>query len=245
MKNMASVNTAVDMNRSRASIEGVNEQELPDQLNTLFFSTRFESHYFSAEQMQLKESLLPKRSPYFSLHRPTFCIFSLENAHCYPCSEKVHPKTTHCSPPCRPDITCDKNAGKDCEVIHYICCSAHASSITACLQCRKGVDVKMFISDQLMYKHLEMPQSHARLLFADFSFAFNTMQPHILAQKLISNFIFQHDLVLLIVDFRKKQMSTGVCEHDVLSVSRHSYWIPPGVCSCSFPLPSVYRRPPQ
>ena len=52
---------------------------------------------------------------------------------------------------------------------------------------RSVEDTKLFLLDKL-YKHLEQPQSHARILFADFSLAFNTMQPHTLAQKLIAIF---------------------------------------------------------
>ena len=49
----------------------------------------------------------------------------------------------------------------------------------------KGVDdAKLFILNTL-YKHLEKPGAHARILFADFSSAFNTIQPHILAEKLL------------------------------------------------------------
>ena len=33
---LSSINAAVDVNRSRVSIEGVNDQELPDQLNDFF-----------------------------------------------------------------------------------------------------------------------------------------------------------------------------------------------------------------
>ena len=45
----------------------------------------------------------------------------------------------------------------------------------------RGVDdAKLFILNTL-YRHLEGPQTHARILFADFSSAFNTIQPHILA----------------------------------------------------------------
>ena len=41
----------------------------------------------------------------------------------------------------------------------------------------KGVDdAKLLLLDRL-YRRLERPQSHARILFADFSSAFNTMQP--------------------------------------------------------------------
>ena len=39
-----------------------------------------------------------------------------------------------------------------------------------------------------LYKHLEGTKTHARLLFADFSSAFNTNQPPILCQKLVSFF---------------------------------------------------------
>ena len=39
------------------------------------------------------------------------------------------------------------------------------------------------------------------VLFADFSSAFNTMQPHILAKKLLSTFGLENHLVLWIIDF--------------------------------------------
>ena len=49
----------------------------------------------------------------------------------------------------------------------------------------RGVDdAKLFILNTL-YRHLEGPQTHARILVDDFSSAFNTIQPHILANKLI------------------------------------------------------------
>ena len=65
----------------------------------------------------------------------------------------------------------------------------------------KGVDdAKLFILNTL-YKHLETPQSHARLLFADFSSAFNVMQPHILVNKLVKDFALDSSLVLWILDF--------------------------------------------
>ena len=36
-----------------------------------------------------------------------------------------------------------------------------------------------------LYHHLEGPLTHARLLFVDFSSAFNTIQPYLLAEKLL------------------------------------------------------------
>ena len=42
-----------------------------------------------------------------------------------------------------------------------------------------------FISlDHILRKHLEQPKSYARVLFVDFSSAFNTILPHILAERL-------------------------------------------------------------
>ena len=65
----------------------------------------------------------------------------------------------------------------------------------------RGVDdAKLFILNTL-YKHLEKPNAHARILFADFSSAFNTVQPHVLIQRLISDFNIQHQLVFWILDF--------------------------------------------
>lgn len=38
----------------------------------------------------------------------------------------------------------------------------------------------------LVLKHLESPVAYARLLFIDFSFAFNSIQPHKLLEKLVA-----------------------------------------------------------
>ena len=65
----------------------------------------------------------------------------------------------------------------------------------------RGVDdAKLFILNT-MYRHVEGPQTLARILFADFSSAFNTVQPHILANKLVSHFSLDNLLVLWIIDF--------------------------------------------
>jgi len=53
----------------------------------------------------------------------------------------------------------------------------------------------------LLLKHLEGSKTHARLLFVDFSSAFNTIQPHILAKRLIQHFDLSENLVGWILDF--------------------------------------------
>ena len=68
-------------------------------------------------------------------------------------------------------------------------------------QAGRGVeDAKLFILDTI-YKHLERSHTYARLLFADFSSAFNTMQPVVSARKLKANFHLADQLILWIVDF--------------------------------------------
>ena len=68
-------------------------------------------------------------------------------------------------------------------------------------QTGKGVeDAKLFILDKV-YNHLENAGSHARIIFADFSSAFNKMQPHILIEKVSSYFNFSDQLSLLCLNF--------------------------------------------
>ncbi len=50
-------------------------------------------------------------------------------------------------------------------------------------------DAKLLILNNL-YKHLEKPQAHARILFADFSLAVIMMQPHLLIEMLLRDFNF-------------------------------------------------------
>lgn len=77
-------------------------------------------------------------------------------------------------------------------------------------QAGRGVDdAKIFILNTI-HKHLEIPKTTARLLFADFSSAFNTMQPHILAEKLITRFHLNHQLTLWVTDFLTNTSQRGL-----------------------------------
>ncbi len=53
----------------------------------------------------------------------------------------------------------------------------------------------------LILNHLEGNRNHARLLFVDFSSAFNTIQPHLLVEKLVHQFKLEANLVGWILDF--------------------------------------------
>ena len=68
------------------------------------------------------------------------------------------------------------------------------------------------------YTHLEKPGSFVRILFIDFSSAFSTIQPHLMASKLLKLDVNPR-LILWIVDFRVNR-SQAVRHQAVLSSSR-------------------------
>lgn len=94
-------------------------------------------------------------------------------------------------------------------------------------QAGRGVDdAKIFILNTI-HKHLEIPKATARLLFVDFSSAFNTMQPHILAEKLITRFHLNHQLTVWIIDFLTNR--PHLVRHPL-----HLHWLSTRLC----PLPT-------
>ena len=64
----------------------------------------------------------------------------------------------------------------------------------------RGVEDATVTLLHFLYRHLEESKTQARL-FIDFSSAFNTIQPHLLAEKLISLFNLDFNLVGWILDF--------------------------------------------
>ena len=77
----------------------------------------------------------------------------------------------------------------------------------------------------LLTKHLEGKNTHARLLFIDFASAFNTIQPHILARRLLEYFKLNHNLVGWLLDFltnRTQRVKVNGSFSDVLSLSTGS-----------------------
>ncbi len=96
-------------------------------------------------------------------------------------------------------------------------------------QRNKGVDdAKLFILDKI-YKHLEKPKSHARLLFADFSSAFNKMQPYILIERLASYFNLPDHLVTLFLNFLTDR-TQQVLVNGVMSKIGLQYRFPTRLC---------------
>lgn len=77
----------------------------------------------------------------------------------------------------------------------------------------------------LVFKHLEGSKTHARLLFVDFSSAFNTIQTHIFINKLINDFSLDFNVVGWILDFltnRTQRVRVNGHTSDVLISSTDS-----------------------
>ena len=68
-------------------------------------------------------------------------------------------------------------------------------------QAGRGVEDSTLFLINVLVKHLEAPKTHARLLFVDFSSAFNTIQPYLLAEKLTLHFNLNPNLVGWLLDF--------------------------------------------
>ena len=65
----------------------------------------------------------------------------------------------------------------------------------------RGVEDATVTLFNSILSHLEGPGSHARLLFVDFSSAFNTIQPHILTNRLLEQFDVSKILAGWILNF--------------------------------------------
>lgn len=64
----------------------------------------------------------------------------------------------------------------------------------------RGVEDATVTLLNLLFRHLDGNGTHSRLLFVDFSSAFNTIQPHILTRRLLEQFDLSNNLVGWILD---------------------------------------------
>ena len=99
---------------------------------------------------------------------------------------------------------------------------------------RRGVEDATATLLNLILKHLEGSNTHAKILFVDFSSAFNTIQPHILVDKLLRNFNLDFSLVGWILDFFNRQNSESEGEWGILRKAPVLYRVTTGL----FPVPS-------
>ncbi|KAJ8358661.1 hypothetical protein SKAU_G00151860 [Synaphobranchus kaupii] len=67
-------------------------------------------------------------------------------------------------------------------------------------QQNRGVDDALLTLLHLVQSHLDTPRSYIRPVFVDFSSAFNTIQPHLMAKKLLKMNLNPH-LILWVMSF--------------------------------------------
>ncbi len=91
----------------------------------------------------------------------------------------------------------------------------------------RGVKDATVMLLNLLAKHLKGNGSHARLLLVDFSSAFNTIQPHVLIDRLLEQFTLSNNIVGWILDFltnRTQRVRVNITLSD--QVCSSSLWAP-------------------
>lgn len=86
-------------------------------------------------------------------------------------------------------------------------------------QKNRGVDDAVAVLSHTILSHLEKPKTYVRVLFIDFSSAFNTVVPHILINKLYHDMNINPNLLLWIGDFMSNRSQKVKCK-DILSQTR-------------------------
>ena len=104
--------------------------------------------------------------------------------------------------------------------------SMHADPLQFAYKQHRGVDDAVLTLLHGAYTHLEKPKSFIRLVFVDFSSAFNTVQPHLMGRKLLWMDVNPH-LILWILSFlinrvnghlsSSRSVSTGAPQGSVIS----------------------------
>ena len=92
----------------------------------------------------------------------------------------------------------------------------------------RGVDDAKKLIMGAEHKNLEHPNTTAILLFAGLSSAFNTLQPHILAEKLSTRFHLDHQLILWIPGFLTNRSRRVLVNNTFSDVSVTSTGSPQG-----------------
>ena len=65
---------------------------------------------------------------------------------------------------------------------------------------KRNVEYACLLFTNNILKHLEKNRNYARVLFIDFSSAFNTIQPHVMVQKL-NDLNVRNDIISLVLEF--------------------------------------------
>ena len=101
-----------------------------------------------------------------------------------------------------------------------------------------------------VYKHLDMPKNYCRILFGNFSSAFNTIQQHFLTSKLhkldlnpyltawIVNFLTARPQYVKLNDNKKRNCSDTV----FFKYNYYQHWCSPRGCAVTFIIYNIHKR---
>ena len=274
IKNMSAVNMTANTTRTKISLKGVCDDNLPDHLNEFF--TRFEKFDFTDDINDLKQSLSPENNiivdednvarlfKKININKSSgpdgingrtlkFCASELagvfqhlfqssldscqipviwKTSKVVPLPKKSNPTQPNDFRPVALTSLVMKTLEKIVKSLILSDTEKNLDPLQFAYRSRRGVeDAKLFILNKL-YNHLETPNSHARILFADFSSAFNTMQPHVLLQTLLSKFNVGNQLVLWLIDFLTNRPQR-VLVNGILSSLRFTFTGSPQGCVLS------------
>jgi len=94
----------------------------------------------------------------------------------------------------------------------------------------RGVEDAVITLLHFIFSHLDREKTHARLLFVDFTSAFNTIQPLLLAKRLIADFNLDLNLVGWVLDFLTDRSQRVRVNSTLSEVTFTSTGSPQGCC---------------
>jgi len=97
----------------------------------------------------------------------------------------------------------------------------------------RGVEDAVITLLHFIFSHLDREKTHARLLFVDFTSAFNTIQPLLLAKRLIADFNLDLNLVGWVLDFLTDRSQRVRVNSTLSEVTFTSTGSPQGCCLSS------------
>ena len=243
IKSMAGLTTSDSRNRSHIKLQGVSDDNLPNDMNRFF--TRFETRDFSLDTADVRLSLYlctdividqetvgrylkatkVNKSPgpdgicgrtlrfcadqlsgvfrdIFQSSVDTATVPTIwKTSTIIPIQKKTNPKELNDFRPVALTSLVMKTLEKIIKSLIMSATEQKLDPLQFAYRAGRGVDdAKLFILNKL-YSHLEKSHAHARILFADFSSAFNLMQPYVLAKKLMTDFHLCDQLTAWIIDF--------------------------------------------
>ena len=104
---------------------------------------------------------------------------------------------------------------------------------------KRGVEDAVLVFVNNVLKHMESPKTFIRILFIDFSSAFNTTQPHIMVEKLLSLSV-NKNLIAWILDFLTNRTQYVKLNETISNLCK----LNTGACTLTNFIHALYQRLP-